>query len=158
MLEEIHCVCSASIVDSWPHRKTFCIWSWYFVRKIFELQEQVIVWENRFLGQPQSATGGEYLPQADCMISVDWTDCPCYEPYPFSTDMYSEKFNGPAIWYKVGICIETTSYIVWINGPFPSGTSEKGIFDSELAKRLEDWEMVEADSGLRGTIKGKIPN
>ena len=90
--EEVHCA-----IVGWPHSDTFRKWSWYFVRKIFELQEEVIVWENGFLGQPQSATG-EYLPAAECMVSVDWLDCPCYEAHPFLTDMYSEKFNEPAIW------------------------------------------------------------
>ena len=45
--EEVHCA-----IVGWPHADLFRKWSWYFVKKIFELQEEVIAWENRFFGQP----------------------------------------------------------------------------------------------------------
>ena len=43
--EEAHC----AIVD-WPCKKTFSKWSWYFTKKIFLLQHNVIDLENRFAG------------------------------------------------------------------------------------------------------------
>ena len=88
------------------------------------------------------------------MISIDGIDCLCSEPYPFSTDIFSKKFNG-GIKYEVGICIKT-GFIVWINGPFPACNSEATIFQNDLATRIEDWEFVEADTGLQGCNKARI--
>ena len=118
--EEVHCA-----IVGWPCKQTFREWSWYFVEKIYGLQDvldDVIVFRNRFDGQPDLND-----IEFDCMISIDGIDCPCSEPYPFSTDIFSKKFNGPGIKYEVGICIKT-GFIVWINGPFPAGNSEATIF------------------------------
>jgi hypothetical protein len=41
-------------------------YSWYFIRKIFELEDDVIVWHSRFDGQPDLNN-----IEHDCMISVD---------------------------------------------------------------------------------------
>ena len=70
--EEVHC----SIVG-WPTPKTFRKWSWFFINKISELKEDVIQLEKRF----------EELPEEDhikCFISVDGTDCPVFEPWPWA--------------------------------------------------------------------------
>ena len=91
----------------------------------------------------------------DCMISVDCLDCPCSEKYPFSTEIFSVKFNGPGIKYEVGICIKT-GHIVWINGPFPAGKPEVTIFRGDLETKLLPWELVEADTGLTGYSKVRI--
>jgi hypothetical protein len=46
--EEIHCA-----IAGWPNADTFRKYSWYFVRKISELEDvEVIVWHSRFDGQP----------------------------------------------------------------------------------------------------------
>jgi hypothetical protein len=85
--EEVHCV-----IVGWPHVQTFRKYSWYFFEKMCDLQEDVIVWGNRFNGQPDL----ENIP-VDCMISTDCLDCPCSEPFPATKDMYSKKHNGPGI-------------------------------------------------------------
>jgi hypothetical protein len=59
-------------------------------------------------------------PKQVCKITVDGTNFWIYEPMPFDRKWYSHKINGPAVRYKVGICIKT-GWIVWINGPFPAG-------------------------------------
>ena len=90
--EDIHC----SIVG-WPSVRTFRKWSWYFIRKIADLKEDVIRLENRFEGNPNRR----------CFMTVDGTDCQVYEPRPFNKDMYSHKMNGPGVKYEVAVCIKT---------------------------------------------------
>jgi hypothetical protein len=68
--------------------------------RIFDLQDDVIVWKNRFNGQPDMEN-----IQFDCMISLNCLDCPCSEPYSAVKSIYSKKFNGPGIKYEVGTCI-----------------------------------------------------
>jgi hypothetical protein len=63
-----------------------------FIRGICDLQEDVIVWGNRFNGQPDLEN-----ILVDCMISTDCLDCPCSEPFPATKDIYSKKHNGPGI-------------------------------------------------------------
>jgi hypothetical protein len=139
-------------IVGWPDVKTFRVWSWYFVEKLFDLQDDVIVWGNRFQGQPDLND-----IQYDCMIAVDCLDCPCLEPSPFNTSIFSKKHNGPGIKYEVATCIKT-GFIVWINGPFPAGNSEKTIFRNGLLLELEDWELVECDTGLEGVERARIPS
>ena len=45
--EEVHCA-----IVGWPCKQTFREWSWYFVEKMYDLQDDVIVFRNRFDGQP----------------------------------------------------------------------------------------------------------
>jgi len=144
--EEVHCA-----IVGWPNPKSYREWSWYFVEKIYDLQDDVIVWGNRFDGQPDMDD-----IKFDCMISTDCTDCHCDEPFPASPDMYAKKFNGPGLKYEVGVCIKT-GYIVWISGPFPGGNSEPTIFREGLMLELEEWELVECDTGLKGNPKARLP-
>ena len=80
--EEIHC----SIVG-WPSAKLFSKWSWYFVQRILELKDEKISLENCFDGLGD-VVGSNFF------ISIDGTDCPVFEPWPFSKKMYSHKLNG----------------------------------------------------------------
>ena len=133
--EEAHC----SICD-WPSGRTFRKWSWYFVSKIAELEIDVIKLKNRFGGYKR----GDKV-HTNCFISVDCTDCPIYEPYPFDKKWFSHKFNGPALKYEVAVCIKT-GFIVWINGPFAGSKSDQSIFKDGLSKELAADEAVEADA------------
>lgn len=134
--EDIHC----SIVD-WPPAKTFRKWSWYFVKKISELKNDVFKLKNRFLGFKKGET-----VRTNCFVSVDCVDCPIFEPWPFNTKWYSHKINGPALKYEVAVCIKT-GFIVWINGPFPASKGDAMIFKDGLSTRLAPDEAVEADQG-----------
>ena len=143
--EELHC----SIVG-WPSTKTFTKWSLYFVKRISDLKEDLIKLENRFEGLGAICT-------TNCFMSVDGTNCPVHEPYPFSTKMFSHKFNGPGLKYEVGICLQT-GHIVWINGPFEGGMSDSKIFREEgLSTLLYDQEAVEVDRGYGGDSRLKTP-
>jgi hypothetical protein len=67
--EEVHCC-----IVGWPDPKTYRKWMWYFREKIAGLAEEVILFDNRFDGADGSSS---------CLISVDGTDCPINEPWPF---------------------------------------------------------------------------
>ena len=54
-----------------------------FLKKISLLEDKIIIFENRFDGQPNLND-----IKVDCMISVDCTDCEVYKPQPFDKGMY----------------------------------------------------------------------
>ena len=142
---EIHC----SIVG-WPSAKTYSKWSWYFVKRIAELKDEIISLDNRFDGLGNEA-------HTNCFMSIDGTDCPVFEPYPFSKAMYSHKYNGPAVKYEVGVCLKT-GWIVWINGPFIGSANDGTMFIEGLSTLLHDEEAVEVDKGYKGDRKMKLPD
>jgi hypothetical protein len=87
-------------------------------------------------------------------MTVDGTDCAIAEPWPwkssFNRQFYSEKINGAAVKYEVGVCIQT-GYIVWVNGPFKAGKwHDIMVYRRNLKGMLHADEMVEADRGYRG--------
>lgn len=84
--EDVHCR-----IVGWPDPKTFWKWSWYFIEKMADLASDVIKLENRFKGWKGDTT---------CLMSVDGTDCPVYEPWPFDPKWFSKKFNGPGVKYE----------------------------------------------------------
>ena len=141
---ETHCA-----LVGWPSGKTFSKWSWYFVKRIAELKDDLISLDNRFGGLDGEA-------HTNCFMSVDGTDCPIYEPWPFNPKMYSEKFNGPAVKYELGVCLKT-GWIVWVNGPFRGGLGDKTIFKDGLATLLFEEEGVEVDKGYTGDDRFKTP-
>ena len=143
--EEVHC----SIVG-WPSAKTFRKWSWFFIRKISELKEDVIQLERRFDNLPEEVF-------VNCFVSVDGTDCPIFEPWPFNPKNFSHKTNGPALKYEVAVGI-STGFIVWVNGPFQGGKGDSAIFKEGLKNLLFDEELVEVDAGYRGDDKFMNPN
>eukprot|EP00536_Pseudo-nitzschia_multiseries_P002194 jgi/Psemu1/183021/e_gw1.29.19.1 len=142
---EIHC----SIVG-WPSATTFSKWAWYFVRRIAELKDELISLDNRF-------DGLNGVTHTTCFMNVDGTDCPVFEPWPFSKKMYSHKFNGPAVKYEVGVCLKT-GWIVWINEPFVGSKNDGTIFKEGLSNLLHDDEAVEVDRGYRGDDKMNLPD
>ena len=137
----------ASIVG-WPSKTTFRKWAWFFVDKINNLKN-VIDLENRFegLGTKTSQT---------CLISVDGTHCPIFEPWPFDKKYYSEKLNGPGLTYEVGVCI-ATGHIVWVNGPYVASTNDGTMFRQKLTHLLCEGEGVEVDGGYKGDARMKTP-
>jgi len=147
-------VCSTTAVHrrivGWPDAKTFRKWSWYFLEKIASLKPDVIQVDKRFEGYtPSSGT--------TCLMSVDGIDCMVNEPWPFDKKWYSQKFNGPAVKYEVGVCIKT-GHIVWASGPFVGSASDGTIFAEGLGNGiLMDDEDVEVDAGYKGHAKMKSP-
>ena len=137
-------------IVGWPTKKTFRKWAWFFIDKIGNLKDEVIVLDNRFNGL------GEVV-RTNCFMSVDGTHCPIFEPWPFDKKYYSKKLNGPGLSYEVGVCIKT-GHIVWINGPFVASTNDATIFKSQLTHLLCEDEAVEVDAGYKGDHKMKSPN
>ena len=85
-----------------------------------------------------------------CKVTIDGVDFSIYEPSPFDEKWYSFKFNGPGVWYEVGLCIQT-GWIVWINGPFPPGPwSDRRIARSALYEMLDRGEKFVSDRGYWG--------
>jgi DDE superfamily endonuclease len=65
------------------------------------------------------------------IVSVDGTHCAINEPnHPeLSQDpaYFSHKLHGAALSYEIALSLWEDK-IVWINGPFPAGTSDSSIF------------------------------
>ena len=87
--EEIHCA-----IVGWPTTKTFRKWSWYFVKKVAALKDDVIKLEYRLKGLPK-------VVRTNCFMSADCTDCPIYEPWPWSEKWKPKKMAGPALKHEV---------------------------------------------------------
>lgn len=121
-------------------RDTFRRWVDRFANAIAKLETEVINLRNRFK---------DWDGQTRCLLTVDGTDIPVFEPGDRSSIWWSHKFNGPGVRYEVASCIKTGD-IVWFRGPFPCNISDREIFDSFLATKLLPWEGVEADSGYTG--------
>lgn len=86
------------------------------------------------------------------LISVDGVHCPIQEPtsghkYSKNPKYYSHKFHRSALAYEVAISI-FTSKVVWINGPFPAGTTDPDIFSmpNGLRSRMPAGKKCIADS------------
>jgi hypothetical protein len=110
------------------------------VEEINHLQYQIILLDNRFLGDVGNL----------CLLSVDGTDFRIFNLLPFWTGWFSHKFKGPGLRYKVALNIMTGD-IVWIHGPFPCGRyPDITIFRLGLKHELQPGEKVEADLGYRG--------
>ena len=137
-------------IVGWPNTTTYSKWTWYFVRKIAALKDSIISLDHRF-------DGLNGVANTNCFISVDGTDCPVFEPTPFSKGMYSHKLNGPGVKYEVAVCLKT-SHIVWINGPFIGSENDRTIFKNGLSNQLHDEEAVEVDAGYKGDDKMKGPS
>ena len=130
--EEVHCA-----IVGWPATKTFGKWSWYFVKKIASLKDDVIKLDYRFKGLPK-------VVETNCFMSVDCADCPTFEPWPWNKKWFSKKTNGPALKCEVGVAIATGD-IVWISGPHRASKHDVSIFKKHLAKELAVDEAVEGD-------------
>lgn len=88
-----------------------------------------------------------FQPVAGCYCSIDGTDCPIYEPSPFSGKWYSHKFKSSGLRYEVGTDVGDGN-IVWICGPFPCGSHpDLKIFRSSLKTLLLNNERVITDNG-----------
>lgn len=90
--------------------------------------------------------GENYL---GCKLSVDCTDCPINEPFPFDTKWYSHKFKSSGLRYEIALRIASGN-INWVSGPFPAGVPDINIFRKDLANNLIYPERVIADKGYRG--------
>lgn len=116
------CVNAAEFVGSTvvgaSNRKHYREWSWLFIKAISELEEDLIRWDNRFLGWDGSTSS---------LVTVDGTDCRILEPSPYSPIWWSHKFNGAGVKYEVCVNIKTGN-IVNISGLWPAGVKDDENF------------------------------
>ncbi|KAL3792212.1 hypothetical protein ACHAW5_004087 [Stephanodiscus triporus] len=120
--------------------KTYRKWSKLFVIAISYLECEVIVWDNRFLGD----SGNKAL------VTLDGTDMPV--EMKFAKEFMSHKFKGNGLKYEVGVCI-ATGHIVWVHGPSRAGESDITLARQAFVSFLNDNEMAVADSGYRGEFR-----
>ena len=131
--------------------KDFSKWAWCIVKKTSSLKNELIQLDNRFDGLDGTVV------RTNCFTSVDGTDCPVFEPWPFDRGMFSHKLNGPGLKCELAVCIRT-SLIVWINGPFRGGKHDSVIFRENLSGLPFDDEAVECDAGCGNDKKLKTPD
>ena len=97
---------------------------WYILEKIQALKHEKIVWPDDW--------------EDDIwIITVDGTHCWINEPqhpdWSQDKEYYSHKYNKAGINYELGIAI-SSSDLVWMNGPFKAGCSDKKIFNEKGLK------------------------
>jgi hypothetical protein len=91
-------------------------------------------------------------------MTINGTDMPIWETYPFDPELYSYKLNGPGLQYEIAVCIQTGN-IVWINGPYkPARWVDISIFRDKLMWELLDGEWVVGDGGYQDGNQFVIPN
>jgi hypothetical protein len=97
---------------------------WYFVEKIQALKVVKITWP-------------EFGVDAIWVITVDgqhcWIQEPQHETWSQDKDYYSHKYGKAGVCYELGISL-TESCLVWMNGPFKAGESDRKIFKTRGLK------------------------
>ena len=127
-------------------KKTLRKWVWVFVDEIVDLEDKVIVWENRIVDGVSRTEN----------ISVDTVDCGFQQiliPHPevkgkmiINKDLYSFKLNGPTLRHEVAASLRSND-AVHITGPhFPGHDNDLSIFRKELKGKLDDGERAAADA------------
>lgn len=87
------------------------------------------------------------------LLSVDGVHFKLNEPRrgdkDFNPKFFSHKFGSAGYNYEVGISV-FSSKVVWINGPFPAGTSDMKVFKEGLMHMIPVGKRVIGDSGYKG--------
>ncbi|ETV67416.1 hypothetical protein H257_16391 [Aphanomyces astaci] len=94
--EHVHATIAA--VDEKTYRK----WSWMYIKAFEDLTE--VVFNNRFDEAPMGT---------NLFVSLDGTDCPVQEPFPFDPSWWSHKLNRAGIRYEVALARDV--YVLAVN-------------------------------------------
>ena len=121
-------------------KPTYIKWVDIWIECIANDCDKYIRWDKRFRNVPNDVV---------IRASVDGTDFPIEEPFPFDKTFKSPRMECSALKYEVCISIYSGD-IVWIYGPHPGGKNDKTIFKEHLVGMLEDGELLEADRGYIG--------
>ena len=101
-------------------------WVWYYVEKIQALKAVKIKWPEDFEIQDDV-----------WILTVDGTHCWIHEPkhpdWSQDSKYFSHKYGKAGINYELGILL-TSSRLIWMNGPFKAGMSDKQIFKEKGLK------------------------
>ncbi len=121
--------------------------SWYFIERIRALKEEKIVWPTK--------NGSDKEDDDEIwVITVDgihfWVKEPEHATWSLDEAYYSHKYNKAGLDYELGISL--TGGLVWMNGPFPAGRSDRTIFaqDGLKAKLLASQKKAIGDRGYTG--------
>jgi hypothetical protein len=112
--------------------------TWDVIRAIQELEAQKITWP---------VNDGTIL-----VFTVDGTHSPIEEPRKNpNSNWCSHKFHGPGLAYELAIAVHEPK-LVWINGPFRGGESDRDIFmkPNGLQSKLLPGQRAIGDRGYAG--------
>ena len=120
-------------------RSTARKWSWYYAKKIAALKNEIIVWPEEWPTIYTVTVDGVHFISNELNHAL----------YRIDTEAYSHKFGNAGLAYEIAISI-FQQQIVWVNGPFKAGTSDKTIFqDHGLMDKIPVGKRVVADKGYR---------
>lgn len=92
---------------------------WYYIEKVRALLPQKVYWPSDNFGSDK------------WVITVDGTHCWIQEPkhptWSMDPEYYSHKYGKAGLCYELGISL-WEGRLVWLNGPFPAGFSDRKIF------------------------------
>jgi hypothetical protein len=93
------------------------------------------------------------LDDGDAIIdfSIDGTQCPIWEPRPWSVIWSSHKFGGkPGVNYEIMLRLNKPE-LVWVFGPIPPGKyNDCATFKLKLMQQFPFWKRAVGDDGYRG--------
>lgn len=120
--------------------KTARRWIKFYVEKIQGLKYQTIVWN---LDESDK----------DFIASIDGIHCSIEEPSHKTKSLdpkyYSHKTNKAGLSYEIALSLYEPK-LVSISGPFPAGTTDLAIFQSNLKNMIPAGKKVIADQGYNG--------
>ena len=122
--------------------KTAKKWAIIYVQRIQALESLKIkwLWDEEGLVQNQETF----------ILSVDGIHCRICEP---RTDpgakWYSHKHNKAGFSYEIAIAI-FHQQVCWVNGPFPCGTNDIGMYKKGLKHKIPAGKKLVADEGYTG--------
>jgi len=110
--------------------------TWALVKAIQKLVDSKVKWID-----PES------LPDEVFMASVDGIHCQISEirTNP-SKKLCSYKNKKPGVVYEIAIGVYNDT-LLWINGPFPAGTSDLDVFRAGLKDKIPNGKRLIADQG-----------
>ena len=133
-------------------------WVWIYIQKLVELLPVKINWPKAWNPDEDPSKKSTIF-----ILTVDGVHCPIWEPmhavYSKNPEFYSHKYHKAGLNYEIAMSI-FEQRCVWINGPFPAGSNDISVFNSQLKqKMLSDapGKRGIADRGYPGT-KGLLSN
>ena len=73
-------------------------------------------------------------------VSIDGTDCPIWEPWPFDPKWFSHKFKSAGLRYEVGLCINTGEIVSVFGGYLCGDWPDSGYRgDPRILHKTGDW-------------------
>ena len=97
-----------------------------------------ILFENRFNGM---------IPGQNVFVTLDGTDFPVNEAYPFDKSLFSHKLNAAGIRYDIALNIVTGDIVYWSGGEKAGEFPDIVIARNGILHLIDEGEMILADKG-----------